>query len=67
MTSVVEVNIDLRVVDDVEVVNPDLVIAQCKAGIVGSFPSLNARPIEQLEEWLQRIKARPAFDKAINL
>jgi nitronate monooxygenase len=35
--------------------NPDLVIAQCKAGIVGSFPSLNARPIEQLEEWLIRI------------
>lgn len=35
--------------------NPDLVIAQCKAGIVGSFPSLNARPIEELERWLQRI------------
>jgi nitronate monooxygenase len=35
--------------------NPDLVIAQCKAGIVGSFPSLNARPIEQLEDWLIRI------------
>ncbi|MFO7553006.1 MAG: nitronate monooxygenase, partial [Haliea sp.] len=33
--------------------NPDLVIAQCKAGIVGSFPSLNARPAEKLEEWLQ--------------
>jgi len=37
--------------------NPDLVIAQCKAGIVGSFPSLNARPIEQFEEWLIRITA----------
>ncbi|MEE4360903.1 MAG: nitronate monooxygenase family protein [Pseudomonadales bacterium] len=36
--------------------NPDLVIAQCKAGIVGSFPSLNARPLSVLEEWLQRIK-----------
>jgi len=36
--------------------NPDLVIAQCKAGIVGSFPSLNARPIATLESWLQRIK-----------
>ena len=32
--------------------NPDLVIAQCKAGVVGSFPSLNARPIEVLDEWL---------------
>ena len=35
--------------------NPDLVIAQCKAGIVGSFPSLNARPKEVFEEWLIRI------------
>ncbi|WP_169568955.1 NAD(P)H-dependent flavin oxidoreductase [Sneathiella limimaris] len=35
--------------------NPDLVIAQCKAGVVGSFPALNARPIEVLEEWLKRI------------
>lgn len=35
--------------------NPDLVIAQCKAGIVGSFPSLNARPEPVLEEWLIRI------------
>lgn len=35
--------------------NPDLVIAQCKAGIVGSFPALNARPAGQLEVWLQRI------------
>ena len=35
--------------------NPDLVIAQCKAGIVGSFPSLNARPAETLEIWLQKI------------
>ncbi|NWH08621.1 MAG: nitronate monooxygenase [Alphaproteobacteria bacterium] len=34
---------------------PDLVIAQCKAGIVGSFPALNARPKELLEEWLKRI------------
>ena len=34
---------------------PDLVIAQCKAGIVGSFPALNARPKELLETWLQRI------------
>ena len=35
--------------------NPDLVIAQCKAGIVGSFPALNARPEPVLDEWLQRI------------
>jgi nitronate monooxygenase len=35
--------------------NPDLVIAQCKAGIVGSFPALNARPQAQLSEWLHRI------------
>jgi len=36
---------------------PELVIAQCKAGIVGSFPALNARPQEQLDEWLTRIRA----------
>lgn len=35
--------------------NPDLVIAQCKAGIVGSFPALNARPAEVLEDWLKKI------------
>ena len=35
--------------------NPDLVIAQCKAGVVGSFPALNARPATALEEWLKRI------------
>lgn len=35
--------------------NPDLVIAQCKAGVVGSFPALNARPADQLEVWLKRI------------
>ncbi|MCR5879323.1 nitronate monooxygenase family protein [Phenylobacterium sp. J367] len=34
---------------------PDLVIAQCKAGIVGSFPALNARPASLLDEWLHRI------------
>jgi nitronate monooxygenase len=34
---------------------PDLVIAQCKAGVVGAFPSLNARPLSQLDEWLARI------------
>jgi nitronate monooxygenase len=34
---------------------PELVIAQCQAGIVGSFPALNARPISQLDEWLAEI------------
>ncbi|MBO6678548.1 nitronate monooxygenase family protein [Parvibaculum sp.] len=35
---------------------PELVIAQCKAGIVGSFPALNARPAHVLEEWIKRTK-----------
>ena len=35
---------------------PELVIAQCKAGIIGSFPALNARPASQLDEWLVRIR-----------
>lgn len=35
---------------------PELVIAQCKAGIVGSFPALNARPQSLLDEWLHRIR-----------
>src|SRR5580698_8750095 len=35
--------------------NPDLVIAQCKAGIVGAFPALNARPASRLDEWLHRV------------
>ena len=43
---------------------PDLVIAQCKAGIVGSFPALNARPIEVLEEWLEKITTELAAYKA---
>jgi nitronate monooxygenase len=44
---------------------PDLVIAQCKAGVVGSFPALNARPKEQLDEWLSRIaEERAAWDAA---
>lgn len=56
---------------------PDLVIAQCKAGIVGSFPALNARPAEVLEQWLDRINfeldeynrahpERPAAPYAVN-
>jgi nitronate monooxygenase len=35
--------------------HPDLVIAQCKAGVVGSFPALNARPQSQVDEWLHQI------------
>jgi nitronate monooxygenase len=46
--------------------NPDLVIAQCKAGIVGSFPALNARPAEELEVWLRRITEELAAFKAAN-
>lgn len=34
---------------------PELVIAQCKAGVIGSFPALNARPQAQLDEWLHQI------------
>ena len=34
---------------------PELVLAQCKAGIVGAFPALNARPESMLDEWLARI------------
>ena len=45
--------------------NPDLVIAQCKAGIVGSFPALNARPQSMLDEWLHRITEElAAWDRA---
>ncbi len=44
--------------------NPSLVIAQCTAGIVGSFPSLNARPASQLDEWLHEIsEALAAHDR----
>lgn len=45
---------------------PDLVLAQCKAGVVGSFPSLNARPLEQLDEWLERMNTELAEYKAAN-
>ncbi|MEQ8507955.1 MAG: nitronate monooxygenase [Rhodospirillaceae bacterium] len=34
---------------------PELVIAACKAGVIGSFPTMNARPIEMLEEWFEKI------------
>ena len=45
---------------------PELVIAQCKAGIVGSFPALNARPAEELEKWIIRIKTELAEYQAAN-
>ncbi|MFZ1246098.1 MAG: nitronate monooxygenase family protein [Azonexus sp.] len=41
---------------------PALVIAQCKSGVIGSFPALNARPKEALDEWLIRIKTELAAD-----
>ena len=45
--------------------NPQLVIAQCKAGIVGSMPALNARPAEQLDDWLAEItETLAAHDRA---
>ncbi|MCL2345891.1 MAG: nitronate monooxygenase family protein, partial [Desulfobulbus sp.] len=44
------------------IANPDLVIAQCKGGLIGSFPALNARPPEWLDAWLTRIKAELAND-----
>jgi nitronate monooxygenase len=40
--------------------NPKLVIEQCKAGVVGSFPALNARPKEKLDEWLTEIETELA-------
>src|SRR5215475_9917670 len=45
---------------------PELVIAQCKAGIVGSFPALNARPVEKLDEWLTRIENELGEYKALH-
>ena len=57
---------------------PELVIEQCKAGVIGSFPSLNARPRELLDEWLTKIRTaleehdaahpdQPAAPYAVNL
>ena len=44
--------------------SPELVIAQCKAGVVGSFPALNARPASELDEWLHQIReALAAHDR----
>ena len=44
--------------------NPSLVIAQCKAGIVGSFPALNARPESALAEWIEQIQTALAAHNA---
>jgi nitronate monooxygenase len=45
--------------------NPQLVIEQCKAGVVGSMPALNARPAEQLDDWLAEItETLAAYDRA---
>jgi len=47
------------------IANPELVIAQCTAGIVGAFPALNARPQPLLDDWLDRIKDElAAWDEA---
>ncbi|MBW6397749.1 nitronate monooxygenase family protein [Roseomonas sp. HJA6] len=43
---------------------PDLVVAQCTSGVIGSMPSLNARPVEQLDAWLAEIKERLAAHDA---
>src|SRR5829696_10088093 len=45
---------------------PDLVIEQCKAGIIGSFPALNARPQEQLDVWLTQIEDALAKERREN-
>ena len=45
---------------------PELVIAQCKAGVIGSFPALNARPVAKLGEWLTRIENELGEYKAQN-
>ena len=42
---------------------PDLVIEACRAGVIGAFPSLNARPLEKLEKWLKRISATLSEDE----
>ena len=45
---------------------PELVIAQCQAGVIGSFPALNARPAAALGEWLDRITSELADFAAAN-
>jgi nitronate monooxygenase len=48
------------------IAQPELVIAQCKAGIVGAFPALNARPAELLDTWLTHIKAELNREKELH-
>lgn len=68
MPSVLEGRLSLPVIASPMFIvsGPELVIAQCKEGIVGSFPALNARPIEQLDEWLYQIKAELADYAEVN-
>jgi nitronate monooxygenase len=46
--------------------NPDLVVGLCASGVIGSFPALNARPAEALDEWLSKIKAGLDHEKRAN-
>lgn len=46
--------------------NPELVVAQCTSGVIGSFPALNARPAEMLDEWLTRIETELAAQRQAN-
>ncbi|MEZ5871588.1 MAG: nitronate monooxygenase family protein [Nitratireductor sp.] len=46
--------------------HPELTLAQCKAGVVGSFPALNARPVEQLDEWLAQLTEELAAHQSAN-
>ncbi|WP_373085514.1 NAD(P)H-dependent flavin oxidoreductase [Sneathiella sp.] len=68
MPSVLEGRLSLPVIASPMFIvsGPELVIAQCKEGIVGSFPALNARPLSQLDEWLYRIKSELADYAAAN-
>ncbi len=45
----------------------DLVVEQCRAGIVGSFPALNARPVQEFERWIDQIEAATNAPYAVNL
>lgn len=68
LPAVLEGNLELPVIGSplFIVSGPELVIAQCKAGIVGSFPALNARPAHVLGEWIERIKTELAEYQAAN-
>lgn len=46
--------------------HPELTLAQCKSGVIGAFPSLNARPIDQLDEWLTKLNSELAQYKIEN-